>query len=94
MSKFFDNATHYFTKTTDKQLYTYRNIMEYIDGEYVITNPISDENIREMRNNMDETDVEAFDKFIEKHWSKKSKETVAVNAETEKPKRGRKAKQS
>ena len=43
---------------------------------------------------MDETDVEAFDKFIEKHWSKKSKETVAVNAETEKPKRGRKAKQS
>ena len=92
--KFFDNATHYFTKTTDKQLYTYRNIMEYIDGEYVITNPISDENIREMRNNMDETDVEAFDKFIEKHWSKKSKETVAVNAETEKPKRGRKAKQS
>lgn len=92
--KFFDNATHFFTKTTDKQLYTYRNIMEYIDGEYVITNPITDENIKEMRNNMDETDVEAFDKFIEKHWSKKSKETVPVNAETEKTKRGRKAKQS
>ena len=31
--KFFDNATHYFTKTTDKKLYAYRNIMEYIDGE-------------------------------------------------------------
>lgn len=90
--KFFDNATHFFTKTTDKQLYTYRNIMEYIDGEYVITNPISDENIRDMRNNMDETDVEAFDKFIEKHWSKKIIETVAVSEETEKPKRGRKAK--
>ena len=92
--KFFDNATHYFTKTTDKQLYTYRNIMEYIDGEYVITNPITDENIKEMRNNMDETDVEAFDKFIEKHWAKKAKATVAVNSEVEKPKRGRKAKQS
>ncbi|MFR3182318.1 MAG: ATPase, T2SS/T4P/T4SS family [Clostridia bacterium] len=90
--KFFDNATHFFTKTTDKQLYTYRNIMEYIDGEYVITNPITDENIKEMRNNMDETDVEAFDKFIEKHWAKKSNETV--NSEAEKPKRGRKAKQS
>ncbi|MFR8233362.1 MAG: ATPase, T2SS/T4P/T4SS family [Clostridia bacterium] len=91
--KFFDNATHFFTKTTDKQLYTYRNIMEYIDGEYVITNPITDENIKEMRNNMDETDVEAFDKFIEKHWAKKAKTTVAVNSEVEKPKRGRKPKQ-
>ena len=91
--KFFDNATHFFTKTTDKQLYTYRNIMEYIDGEYVITNPITDENIKEMRNNMDETDVEAFDEFIEKHWSKKAKETVAVSSEADKPKRGRKAKQ-
>ena len=26
--KFFDNATHYFEKVTDKQLYTYRNILE------------------------------------------------------------------
>ena len=69
--KFFDNATHYFTKTTDKQLYTYRNILEYVDGEYVITNPITDQNIREMRNNMDESDVESFDKFVEKHWGNK-----------------------
>ena len=91
--KFFDNATHFFTKTTDKQLYTYRNIMEYIDGEYVITNPITDENIREMRNNMDETDAEAFDKFIEKHWSNKTNETVTVSSQTDKQKRGRKPKQ-
>ena len=51
--KFFDNATHYFTKTTDKKLYTYRNILEYVDGEYIMTNPITDANIKEMRNNMD-----------------------------------------
>ncbi len=51
--KFFDNATRYFEKSTDKTLYTYRNIMEYIDGEYVITNPISEQNLRDMRNNMD-----------------------------------------
>lgn len=92
--KFFDNATHYFAKVTDKQLYTYRNIVEYVDGEYVITNPISDENIKGMRENMDETDVEAFDKFIEKHWKKsKTMKTVTVNAQIEenKPKRrGRK----
>ena len=71
--KFFDNATHYFTKTTDKQLYIYRNILEYVDGEYIITNPITDDNIREMRLNMDDADAESFDKFIARHWGQKSK---------------------
>ena len=66
--KFFDNATHYFTKITNKQLYTYRNIMEYHDGEYVLTNRITDHNIQEMRLNMDDKDLAEFDKFIEDHW--------------------------
>ena len=92
--KFFDNATRYFEKSTDRKLYTYRNILEYVDGEYVITNPITNENIKEMRNNMDETDVEEFDKFIEKHWGDKIRKTVTASAEAEeKPKRrGRKPK--
>ena len=95
--KFFDNATHYFSKSTDKQMYTYRNILEYIDGEYVITNPITEENIREMRTNMDEADVESFDKFIEKHWSGQIKSKVSVCAIDEQEKsqtkrRGRKPK--
>ena len=66
--KFFDNATHFFTKSTDKKLYTYRNILEYHDGEYVITNKITDHNIQEMRLNMDDKDLAEFDKFIEDHW--------------------------
>ena len=99
--KFFDNATHYFAKVTDKQLYTYRNIVEFVDGEYVITNPITDENIRGMRDNMDEADAEEFDKFIERHWKKvKTPETVAVSTnnvkkeetEDKTKKRGRKPK--
>ena len=94
--KFFDNATHYFTKITNKQLYTYRNIMEYHDGEYVITNKITDHNIQEMRLNMDDKDLAEFDKFVEKHWGNKlsEKETVEVSATVEnKPKRrGRKPK--
>ena len=68
--KFFDNATHYFTKITDRQLYRYSNVLEYVDGEYVLTNPITSVNIKEMRNNMDATDVESFDKFVEEHWGK------------------------
>ncbi len=76
--KFFDNATQYFMKTTDKELYTYRNILEYVDGEYIITNPITEQNIVEMRNNMDDTDREDFDKFIEVHWKKKRARKATV----------------
>ena len=94
--KFFDNATHYFEKVTDRQLYTYRNILEYIDDEYVITNPISDANLQGMRENMDESDLEQFDRFVEKHWKKsRPRETVSVSANIEEnvPKRrGRKPK--
>ena len=96
--KFFDNATHYFMKTTDKQLYVYRNILEYVDGEYIITNKISDKNIREMRLNMTDADAEDFDNFVARHWGK---ESVYKMAEERKEKskiaataarRGRKAK--
>ena len=88
--KFFDNATHYFTKSTDKKLYIYRNILENVDGEYVMTNPISDYNIKEMRNNMDESDVEGFDKFVERNWGIKHKETVRVGVDEERRGRPRK----
>ena len=93
--KFFDNATRYFEKITDRQLYLYRNILEYVDGEYIITNPITEENLKEMRANMDETDLEKFDQFVEKHWKNKTRQTVSVSssATEEKPKRrGRKPK--
>ena len=93
--KFFDNATHYFEKVTDRQLYTYRNILEYVDGEYLITNPITEENLRGMRENMDESDIEDFDKFVERHWkdNRKTKQAVEVSEQIKKPvRRGRKPK--
>ena len=71
IDKFMDNATYYFTKSTNRELYRYQNILEYHDGTYVLTNKISDRNIAEMRNNMDESDLEAFDKFIEDNWGVK-----------------------
>ena len=87
--KFFDNATRYFEKVTDRQLYILRNILEYVDGEYIITNPITDKNLSEMRLNMDDTDLAEFDEFVKKHWGKaySRKETVEVSATTEEPKR-------
>lgn len=96
--KFFDNATRYFEKITDRQLYTYRNILEYVDGEYIITNPITQPNLKEMRANMDEIDLDKFDRFVEKHWGNQAKQTVPVNSsglEEEQPKRrGRKPKEA
>lgn len=73
LDKFIDNATQYFTKVTNKELYKYVNIMEYHNDEYVMTNKISERNITAMRNNMESVDVAKFDEFIEKIWGKKTK---------------------
>lgn len=94
MDKFMDNATYYFTKSTNRELYKYVNILEYHDGEYILTNKISDTNIKEMLNNMDETDAEEFTKFIEEHWGAKTKHHNKKDEQkTQAPKkRGRKPK--
>ena len=63
-----DNATIFFSKTTNRELYKYRNILEFTDDSYVLVNPISENNIREMRNNMEESDIVAFDAFLERNW--------------------------
>ena len=66
--KFADNATRYFTKQTNKEIFTYRNIMEYQDGGYVLTNRITDANLRGMVTNMDDNDSEGFRDFVYKQW--------------------------
>ena len=66
--KFFDNATIFFTKETNRELYKYHNVLEFVDDTYVLTNPISPENIKGMRENMNDTDVVAFDAFLERNW--------------------------
>ncbi len=68
--KFFDNATYYFTKSTNRETFRYKNILEYIDGEYVLTNPISPYNIKEMRLNMEDSDAEEFDEFVARNWGR------------------------
>ena len=71
VQKFFENATTYFSKITEQNLYRYQNVLEYVDGEYQITNKITDKNLAEMRANMDESDLEEFDNFVEKYWGDK-----------------------
>ena len=69
--KFADNATRFFTKETNKELYKYQNIMEYQDGKYVLTNKISDRNLKDMVINMDDADSASFRKFVEEKWGEK-----------------------
>jgi len=78
LEKFMDNATMFFTKMTNKEVYRYVNILEFHEDEYVLTNKITDANIHEMRNNMDESDVEAFDRFVERNWGTPKPATVTA----------------
>ena len=66
--KFVDNATVFFTKTTNRELYKHRNVLEFDGDKYVLTNPISEQNIIEMRNNMEDADIKEFDAFLERNW--------------------------
>ena len=68
MDKFMDNAAIFFGKTTNRELYKYRNILEYVNDSYVLVNPISEKNIKEMRMNMEDVDMIEFDKFLERNW--------------------------
>jgi len=68
LDKFMDNAVEYFQHMTQSQNYTYRNIVEFVDGRYVFKNPISEDNIRAMRDNMSAEDIKAFDDFLDIAW--------------------------
>ena len=68
LDKFMDNAVEFFQHMTQAQNYTYRNVVEYIDGKYVFTNPITEQNISAMRDNMSPEDVKDFDNFIDSTW--------------------------
>jgi len=84
LDKFMDNATIFFGKTTNRELYKHRNVLEFIDDKYVLTNPISEPNVKEMRNNMDDTDVVKFDAFLERNWGIKPPKMPSMDAEESK----------
>jgi pilus assembly protein CpaF len=68
IDKFMDNAVEYFKHMTETSNYTYHNIIEFKDGEYVFAHPISEDNIIAMRENMSPEDIKEFDDFIDMAW--------------------------
>lgn len=68
LNKFMDNSVEYFRHMTQNNNYTYHNVVEWHDGEYVFTHPITEENIKAMRENMSPEDMRAFDNFVDTAW--------------------------
>ena len=65
---FMDNATEYFRHMTQTSNYEYHNIVEFRDGKYIMNHPISENNIKAMRENMSPEDMKAFDEFVDTAW--------------------------
>lgn len=68
LDKFMDNSVEYFEHMTETSNYTYHNIIEWQDGEYIFKNPLSEANIKAMRDNMSPEDVKGFDNFLDTAW--------------------------
>ncbi|WP_106767761.1 ATPase, T2SS/T4P/T4SS family [Paenibacillus faecalis] len=51
--------------------YVSKNVVEYRDGEYVAAAPLSERSVREMEEQMQPQDVEAFRSFIQSVWGGK-----------------------
>ena len=68
LDKFMDNSVEYFRHMTQNNNYTYHSVVEWHDGEYVFTHPITEENIKAMRENMSPEDMRAFDNFVDTAW--------------------------
>lgn len=68
LDSFMDNAVEYFENVTKTRNYEYKNIVEWQNGKYVFVNPISEANIKSMRENMSPEDIRSFDNFIDEAW--------------------------
>lgn len=48
--------------------FTFHNVVEYRDGAYVATAPISSGSMVDMREQMTLKDAEKFEQFMKQHW--------------------------
>lgn len=62
---FMDTMTDYFTRRTDRKIYRSRNIIEFQQGRYVVTNPMGKKNIKEMMAHMTLEDQQGFKEFLQ-----------------------------
>lgn len=68
MLAFMETATEYFRRSTGRQLFREQNIIEYVNGEYVAVNPISEANVQEMMSHLLPNEQEEFKQFLKDNW--------------------------
>ena len=68
LDKFMDNATIFFTKTTNRELYKHRNILQFQNDRGDWKKSKSSEYKREKRNKMETSDISAVEKILYDNW--------------------------
>ncbi|CAM3282820.1 MULTISPECIES: ATPase, T2SS/T4P/T4SS family [Paenibacillus] len=72
LAAFMETALEFFRRSTDRPLYTARNIIEYRDGRYVAVHPLSEQSRRDMATYLTGPDQAVFDAFLDSHWGEES----------------------
>lgn len=68
LAAFMETATEYFRRSTDRQLYEERNVVEFRNGRYEAALPLSNRNVKEMSEQMSEAERAAFMAFLAANW--------------------------
>lgn len=68
MVAFMETALEYFRRSTDRPLYTARNLVEYRDGRYVAVHPLSEQSRREIAAYLSGPDQAVFDAYLATYW--------------------------
>jgi pilus assembly protein CpaF len=64
-SLFMNTAAEYFKKMSNNRIFEPRNIIEFRDGRYVVTNTITPDRINRMKKAMTEMDVQGFEAYCD-----------------------------
>jgi len=68
LDAFMDTMTEYFTRVTDRQSYSYRDVVIWKDGCYEPGEVLTKRKTEEMLKHMDDEEGEAFRAFLHKYW--------------------------
>ncbi|MCD9023473.1 pilus assembly protein CpaF [Cohnella silvisoli] len=72
LEAFMETVLEYFRRSTDRPLYTARNIVEFRDGRYVAVHPLSEQSRREIAAYLSGPDQAVFDAFLATHWGEET----------------------
>ncbi|WP_442604462.1 pilus assembly protein CpaF [Paenibacillus sp. KN14-4R] len=71
LDQFMVTMAEYFKRSTDRQQFESRNIIEFENGKYVVKHPISDNSRLEMCELMSQADAYAFNQFVREQWGER-----------------------